>query len=67
MVVDRPPTDAPTPDGGLLLTAVPGRCESNVSDRCPPKPEDMVKPNIMTGRKFYVVTFSRKVGITNLM
>jgi len=65
MAVDPSPPGVPANVIPAPLTFVSDKPDPNLSDRCPPKPEEMVKPSL-TGRKYYVITFGRKVGITSL-
>ena len=66
-VVDRPSSSPAASDVQALVAALMARSDPNISDRQPPRPQDMVKPSISNGQKFYVVTCGRTVGICNLL
>jgi len=74
MAVDLPTTDPVAIEDtsnnqvvDRLSATPPTRPDPNTSDRQPPRPQDMVKSNVSSGQKFYVVTCGRAVGIFNLL
>ena len=58
----------PSPNLHLASFALSLRSpDPNISGRRAPNPHSLVKPSVRSGRKFYVVTTGRKVGICNLL